>query len=241
MHLRTNYRSDNASESPEKCLERETEAEEQQMDLWTRSMHGDYVSVPTTSEWNSWKPETRTIHSHSVLSNILLANAHTVLMLSATWTHLRLGVCLIRIRIKTDCSGLAVTWAWLKLPFPHTLPLRHGAFTSRSSRCQDQPHTRQHPTASPTPSLAFNSPSHGQTSAKTQRSPTLEAALGLQVAHTEAKHRQLVQAAPDLLGERQQTGQVIQLHVQAVPVAFGRVGLHRRRLHTLKDEMRRCV
>lgn len=65
-------------------------------------------------------------------------------------------------------------------------------------------------------------------------SPTLEAALGLQVAHTEAKHRQLVQAAPDLLGERQQTGQMLQLHVQAVSVAFGRIGLQGWGLQALK-------
>lgn len=96
-----------------------------------------------------------------------------------------------------------------------------------------QPHTRPRPQHRPSLSIV-RAPRTGRRSTETQRSLTLEAALGLQVAHTEAEHRQLVQAAPDLLGERQQAGQVIQLHVQAVAVAFGRVGLHRWRLHTLK-------
>lgn len=54
---------------------------------------------------------------------------------------------------------------------------------------------------------------------------TVKEALDLQVSHAEAQHRQLVQPSADLLGERQQAGQLVQLSVQTVPVAFGRVGL----------------
>lgn len=54
---------------------------------------------------------------------------------------------------------------------------------------------------------------------------TVKEALDLQVADAEAEHGQLVQPSPDLLGEGQQAGELVQLAVQAVAVAFGRVGL----------------
>lgn len=58
----------------------------------------------------------------------------------------------------------------------------------------------------------------------------MEVALDLEVSHAEPQHRQLVQATSDLLGEGQHAGEAVQLHIEAVPVAFGRVGLHGRRL-----------
>lgn len=54
---------------------------------------------------------------------------------------------------------------------------------------------------------------------------TVEEAFHLQVADAEAEHRQLVQSSPDLLGEGQQAGELVQLAVEAVAVAFGWVGL----------------
>ncbi len=53
----------------------------------------------------------------------------------------------------------------------------------------------------------------------------MEVTLNLEVSHTEPEHRQFVQATSDLLRERQQAGQTVQLYIQAVPVAFGRIGL----------------
>ena len=64
----------------------------------------------------------------------------------------------------------------------------------------------------------------------------MEVTLDLEVSHTEPEHRQFVQATSDLLGEGQQAGQTVQLYVQTVPVAFGRIGLHRRRLHAEKTQ-----
>lgn len=66
----------------------------------------------------------------------------------------------------------------------------------------------------------------------TMRSLTVEVALNLEVSHTEPEHGQLVQATSDLLRERQQFGESVQLSIQTVTVAFGRIGLHRRRLDT---------
>ena len=54
---------------------------------------------------------------------------------------------------------------------------------------------------------------------------TGEEVLGAQVADAQAEDGQLVQAGGDLLGERQQAGQPLQLSVQPVPVPLGRVGL----------------
>lgn len=54
---------------------------------------------------------------------------------------------------------------------------------------------------------------------------TFEEALDLQVADAEAEDRQLVEPSPDLLGEGQQAGELVQLAVEPVAVAFGRVGL----------------
>ncbi len=54
---------------------------------------------------------------------------------------------------------------------------------------------------------------------------TVEEALDLQVSDAEAEHGQLVQPSPDLLGEGQQAGELVQLAVEPVSVAFGRVGL----------------
>lgn len=55
--------------------------------------------------------------------------------------------------------------------------------------------------------------------------PTREEALCPQVADAETQDGQLVQAGDDILGEGQQAGQAVQLRVQAVAVALGRVGL----------------
>lgn len=66
----------------------------------------------------------------------------------------------------------------------------------------------------------------------------MEVTLNLEVSHTEPEHRQFVQATSDLFWERQQSGEMVQLHVQAVPVPFGWIGLHCRRLHTLKSHTR---
>lgn len=57
------------------------------------------------------------------------------------------------------------------------------------------------------------------------RTLTIEEALDLQVSDAEAQHGQLVQARPDLLGEGQQAGELVQLTVEPVSVALGRVGL----------------
>lgn len=63
--------------------------------------------------------------------------------------------------------------------------------------------------------------------------PTGEEALGAQEADAEPQDGQFVQAGDDVFGERQQAGEPVQLRVQTVAVAFGRVGLggfSRRRL-----------
>lgn len=52
---------------------------------------------------------------------------------------------------------------------------------------------------------------------------TIEKALDLQVADAEAQHGQLVQPRPDLLGEGQQAGELVQLAVETVSVTFGGV------------------
>lgn len=54
---------------------------------------------------------------------------------------------------------------------------------------------------------------------------TREEVLGSQVADAQAEDGELVQTGGDLLGERQQAGQPLQLPVQPVPMPFGRVGL----------------
>lgn len=54
---------------------------------------------------------------------------------------------------------------------------------------------------------------------------TVKEALDLQVPDAEAEHRQLVQPGPHLLGEGQQAGELVQLPVEPVSVAFGGVGL----------------
>lgn len=53
---------------------------------------------------------------------------------------------------------------------------------------------------------------------------TLEEALDAEVGHCKAQYRQFVQLGDDIWGERQQAGQAVQLRVQPVPVALGRVG-----------------
>lgn len=63
---------------------------------------------------------------------------------------------------------------------------------------------------------------------------TGEEVLGPQVADTQAEDGEFVQSGGDLLGERQQAGQALQLPVQPVSVPFGWVGLgpfRRRLLH----------
>lgn len=54
---------------------------------------------------------------------------------------------------------------------------------------------------------------------------TVKEALDLQVPDAEAQHGQLVQPGPDLLCEGQQAGELVQLPVEPVSVAFGGVGL----------------
>lgn len=127
----------------------------------------EHIFVPITSPWNSCsRTQARRknqTHTHSVLNSILSPNTHTALMMLATWNHLSLGVCLIRIRIKTYSSSLAVTCSRFKRRFPskHTLSPPAAMFTtipmsrSPSDTPKAQPHTRQHPTASRTPSLTF--------------------------------------------------------------------------------------
>lgn len=53
----------------------------------------------------------------------------------------------------------------------------------------------------------------------------MEVALHFQVPDAEAEHRQLVQPSPDVLREGQQAGELVQLAVEPVAVAFGWVGL----------------
>lgn len=53
----------------------------------------------------------------------------------------------------------------------------------------------------------------------------MEETLDAEVGDCEAQDRQFVQLGDDIWGERQQAGQPVQLGVQPVPVAFGRVGL----------------
>lgn len=54
---------------------------------------------------------------------------------------------------------------------------------------------------------------------------TWEEALGAKEADAQPEDGEFVQAGDDILGERQEAGQAVQLRVQAVSVAFGRVGL----------------
>lgn len=54
---------------------------------------------------------------------------------------------------------------------------------------------------------------------------TVEEALHLQVPNAEAEHGQLIQPSPDFLCEGQQAGELVQLAVEPVSVAFGGVGL----------------
>lgn len=55
--------------------------------------------------------------------------------------------------------------------------------------------------------------------------PTREEVLGAEEADAEPQDGQFVQAGDDILGEGQQAGEPVQLWIQAVAVAFGRVGL----------------
>lgn len=71
---------------------------------------------------------------------------------------------------------------------------------------------------------------------------TREEVLGSQVADTQAQDGEFVQSGGDLLRERQQAGQTLQLPVQPVSVPFGRVGLCSfswRLLHPNKHETER--
>lgn len=71
---------------------------------------------------------------------------------------------------------------------------------------------------------------------------TGEEVLGSQVADTQAEDGEFVQSGGDLLGERQQAGQTLQLPVQPVSMPFGRVGLgpfSRRLLHPDEHYTRR--
>ena len=52
---------------------------------------------------------------------------------------------------------------------------------------------------------------------------TFEVALGPQVTHAEAKHRQFVQTRADVPVERQELRQPVQLPIQPIPVALRRV------------------
>lgn len=55
--------------------------------------------------------------------------------------------------------------------------------------------------------------------------PTGEEALGAEEADAEPQDGQFVQAGDDVFREGQQAGEPVQLRVEAVPVALGRVGL----------------
>lgn len=55
--------------------------------------------------------------------------------------------------------------------------------------------------------------------------PTGEEVLGAEEADAEPQDGQFVQAGDDIFGEGQQAGEPVQLRVQTVAVAFGRVGL----------------
>lgn len=68
-------------------------------------------------------------------------------------------------------------------------------------------------------------PGQSDASSERVRKLTVEEALDLQVSDAQAEHGELVQAGPDLLGEGQQAGELVQLPVEPVSVAFGRVGL----------------
>lgn len=57
-----------------------------------------------------------------------------------------------------------------------------------------------------------------------RRRLTAAVAFDPQVSHTQAEDGQLVQTRADLLRERQQVRQPLQLSIQTVPVALGRVG-----------------
>lgn len=192
----------------------------------------DLVFVPTTSEWNSWSGR-QTRDKNNTLINVLLAKTHTadaVGDLDSPQPGCVFDQDQNKDRLfQSGCHMIPIQTHTLSPPAWHVYINPGLKFPSPKAPT----HTRPLPQHRPSLSMV-HAPRGGQRSTKRQRSLTLEAALGLQVANTEAKHRQLVQAAPDLLGERQQTGQAIQLHVQAVPVAFGRIGLHRWRLHTLK-------
>lgn len=56
-------------------------------------------------------------------------------------------------------------------------------------------------------------------------SPTGEEALGAEEADAEPQDGQLVQAGDDIFWEGQQAGEPVQLRVETLAVAFGRVGL----------------
>lgn len=71
---------------------------------------------------------------------------------------------------------------------------------------------------------------------------TGEEVLGSKVADAQAEDGEFVQSGRDLLGERQQAGQTLQLPVQPVSMPFGRVGLgpfSRRLLHPDEHHTRR--
>lgn len=55
--------------------------------------------------------------------------------------------------------------------------------------------------------------------------PTREEVLGAEEADAEPQDGQFVQAGDDIFGEGQQAGEPVQLGIQPVAVAFGRVGL----------------
>lgn len=54
---------------------------------------------------------------------------------------------------------------------------------------------------------------------------TVKKTFSSQVTDTKPKHRQLIQFGDDILRERQQARQAVQLRIQAVPVSLGWVGL----------------
>lgn len=177
---------------------------------------------------------------------------HSVLMVWAT--SLWLGVYLINTRIKTHCSRLPILCYSAQNPstLQHTLlcPSQKGSYSlslvsgspsdnPKHSRVKPQKCLEQHVC---TPDTLQHTYSHFVQPFLYIRwgrgSLTIEVTLNLEVSHTEPQHRQFVQATSDLLGERQQAGQVVQLHIQAVPVAFGRIGLHRWRFCTSKSQRR---
>lgn len=68
---------------------------------------------------------------------------------------------------------------------------------------------------------------------------TVKKTFSSQVTDAKPKHRQLIQFGDNILRERQQARQAVQLRIQAVPVSLGWIGLDSfswGRLHTAANK-----